>query len=68
MESEENAQWQANPLDHRPRIKTIEAELQNDNKSLGIESLSTKSIYLNWAILDFLNFKGIDDPHSDIAN
>jgi len=27
MESEENAHWQANPLNHRPGIKSKEAEL-----------------------------------------
>jgi len=27
MKSEENAQWQANPLNHRPSIKSKEAEL-----------------------------------------
>jgi len=48
MESEENAQWQANPLDHCPGIKPEEFKL-------------------NGAVFNFLNFKGVNNPHGDIA-
>ena len=32
MESEENAQWQANPLDHCPGIKPEEFKLEKHQK------------------------------------
>ena len=34
MESEENAQWQANPLDHCPGIKPEEFKLKVNNEKL----------------------------------
>ena len=68
MESEENAQWQANPLDHCPGIKPEEFKLEKHQKLY--KSTHKKRIpepYLNGAVFNFLNFKGVNNPHGDIA-